>query len=449
MQNAYLENAEAKFVRKVILLNTYWFAGWLAENDIHDASDVARRLSTQKAIDGLLSVAPDTVYGTRSEIGPTFDLVGGKGVDLTGDLTCAHPDCVRREVDVLFRRAWHYFDRVIVPDQAIFRVTDFRRNNDREWLIRALTIHAEIVLYLQEIKADEFISFEIRSPSCDEHWKQHAHEADIEQVIPNVAKSTAVLTREAAIGWRFEKKSGHRHVAYRLDHRWFEHTVFQDFCTKRFPFGSSAEAHREMIARHTILTFLAGLSADAVTARRMKSPLGATVRFYRELLATHPSPSVEEVAFELELPVLENVPLEVLIRLRRDDRDLFERFQLALRSAISQRLKTAQDEDAPTIAAEIRMDVIQRELNSIRARLEAARNLAFLSSLPGLVLGAAATTVGFLGHVPPLLTGPVEVGGAFLGLQGVGKAAVDYFSARTTVAASDMYFLWKAHEHAI
>ncbi|HEY0395815.1 MAG TPA: hypothetical protein VGD01_15050 [Candidatus Elarobacter sp.] len=430
------------------MLHDYWFVAWLDENDVRHRGDVARLLSRPEAIDSLLQAAPQPIIASRQRPSERLELLGGKGIDLTGDLTCHNPECVRTEVESLFRHAWHYFDDVIVPDQALTYVKRFEQDANRERLQRSLEWHAEILRYLREIGADDFISFEIRAPSCNEHWEHHARQAHIEHAIANVDSVAAALEPAAVVSWEVLEKDGHTHIKYRLDHHVFEHTVFRDICTSVYRFGSTRAENVRAILRHVVLDYLAELSADVLASRRMQAPLGATIQFYRSLLATHPSATVDDVAFELELPVINNVPLQVLLRLRKNERPHFERFQAALKDAVTARLATAGDANAEKIAADIRNDIIRPRVNEIRDKLRAARNVGLASSLPGLVFGGAMATVGLLGHLPQGYGPAVDVGGATLALQGSVRAVQDYLAARASVSLSDMYFLWKAEQHA-
>lgn len=122
--------------------------------------------------------------------------------------------------------------------------------------------------------------------------------------------------------------------------------------------------------------YLAVLSADALAARRTRTPPGACIPFYKRLLATDTSPETSDVAFELALPVSSGIPVAALIKLRRTEGDCFERFKSALRTAISERVKTASSLTADRYAREIKSDVIDPELRRIRATLRASRALA-------------------------------------------------------------------------
>jgi hypothetical protein len=138
-----------------------------------------------------------------------------------------------------------------------------------------------------------------------------------------------------------------------------------------------------------------------------------------------------------------------LIKFRKTEGECFERFQSALRTAINERIKTASSPTAAVYAREIKRDVIDPELRRIRDRLASSRTLAVRSTATGLGLGAVAATVGLF---TPLNANPIgaglTVGGAItMGASSLKKAVDDHLAIRRDVSLSDMYFLWKAHQH--
>src|SRR5216110_391033 len=97
-------------------MKQYWFATWLRAHRVRDESSLRTALNQPRALQRLLESAPAPTIPTRNESPDKIDLTGGKGIDLTGELGCRHIDCLTKEIDSLFRHAWHYFDDIRLPD---------------------------------------------------------------------------------------------------------------------------------------------------------------------------------------------------------------------------------------------------------------------------------------------------------------------------------------------
>src|SRR5450631_2630113 len=107
-------------------LSNYWFWDWMTRHRVRGARSLRKALDQHGAIDSLQRLVPPTVAFKRTDPPETSELTAGKGIDLTGELGCRHIDCLAKEVDNLFRHAWHYFDRISLPDQAMHSVVGFQ-----------------------------------------------------------------------------------------------------------------------------------------------------------------------------------------------------------------------------------------------------------------------------------------------------------------------------------
>jgi hypothetical protein len=155
-------------------------------------------------------------------------------------------------------------------------------------------------------------------------------------------------------------------------------------------------------------------------------------------------PNTEEVAFQLDLPVLRNVPIDTLVRLRTDEHDAFTRFRYRLRQAIAERARTSCDRRAIDIATEIRRDLIDPEVERIRQRLKKAEQLLAKKSAVGVTLGGMVTVCGLLAGVDPSLATVAGIGTVSTV---IGAAAAKDIEERAGASLADMYFLWKASQH--
>jgi hypothetical protein len=129
------------------------------------------------------------------------------------------------------------------------------------------------------------------------------------------------------------------------------------------------------------------------------------------------------------------------VKLRVEEHDAFAKFRDGLRTAILERLKSCGSESAEDIAAEIRKDLIDLELNTIRARSAAAEKLLTKKFAVGLGLGALATTCAVLLHLPPETSLMAGTTAAI-----AGTAAHKYLEEVSQIRLSDMCFAWKARE---
>jgi hypothetical protein len=430
-------------------MKDYWFTAWLREYRVRDQSTLRKVLNERRALESLLQGAPSPTVHVRKEPSDYVELTAGKGVDLTGELGCRHIDCLSKEIEGLFRHAWHYFDTIRLPDQALYSVVRFKEQPDVDDLATTLLPFVLVLRQIQKSGGQDLVAFEVRTPSCREHLADHARDANIEHAFANTMPLVKEIARAAAVTFEPSDLEGHRHLEYRVDYSAFEHSEWGSLCERAERIPESESAIKQAIANDVLRKYMAALSADALAARRSHTALGATIAFYRRLLATHPSPQVEDVAFDLALPISPDLPIELLIKLRRDEKESFQRFQGALRTAIVEQLKSAGSDKAADYARDIKRDVIEPALRGVRDKLAASQKFAVRSAATGVGLGVIAATIGLFSPVSANPVGAgLAVGGAItLGAGSLKKANDDLLLAQQELSLSDMYFLWKAHQH--
>lgn len=202
-----------------------------------------------------------------------------------------------------------------------------------------------------------------------------------------------------------------------------------------------AKAVRHEVA-YEVKKLLAFLTADLYSAAQLERPIGASLPLHRRFLASsYAKKSADQVTFSLELPVLADVPIKTLIKIRADESEAFRRFRDALRAAAQDRLNASGVRDPSMIATEIRRDVIDPELRRIDARLRSVSRSLAKKTVSGITVGALATTCGLLAGVAPGLAVLAGVT-AMCGI--AGTAASKNIEEREEVALSDFYFLWNA-----
>jgi hypothetical protein len=156
------------------------------------------------------------------------------------------------------------------------------------------------------------------------------------------------------------------------------------------------------------------------------------------------TPSVADVAMRVRLPVLEGLSPDVLICIRSDEHQYFDRFKTQLRLAIQERLKAADSDDPEKVAKEIQRDLIQPELNAIQQRLNAAERVVAKKGGLGIFMGALATSCGLLaGAAPPVAL----LAGVTAAVAITGNAASKYVEEKPEAGLSGMYFAWRAEKH--
>ena len=229
-------------------MDTYWFTAWLRTHQVRDEASLQKALSRPQTIDSLLESAPPPVVSVLDEPPDAIELTGGKGIDLTSALSCHHIDCLAKEVDGLFRHAWHYFDRIILPDQALFSIVEFKRHKDVKRLIRGLSPFVLVLRLLEKGGGHRLIRFETRTPRCRQHFEKHARDAEIDQAFTNTAYLVREVAGSAIIFWSLGDEDGHAHLNFRLDHPVFEHSEWGSLCSLRTPLPEEETVIRETIA---------------------------------------------------------------------------------------------------------------------------------------------------------------------------------------------------------
>jgi hypothetical protein len=245
------------------------------------------------------------------------------------------------------------------------------------------------------------------------------------------------MARRASI----ETKVHEDHLDYSFSHPEFEHTVWGAVSNDS---SQSEAALRRAVTTSIVKKYLSSFASDMYNARGLNSPLGSTVNFRGQLLKTIKAGLKEpDVAFQLRLPVLENVSPGTLLKVRSDEKPHFEKFRQSLRLAIKERLNNASTDKAIEIADEIRNDIINPALNDIELRLNAAKRVVAKKAGLSLSVGALTTIYGLLTANPFLVAA-----GATPAVGYTIAAGQKFIEEKRDIALSDMYFLWQAQEHS-
>lgn len=415
----------------------YWVFDWLDRHRVSSIDAVRLLLRNPVAFDDLRRAAEAAVKQFGKAISPGESVLAGRGIDLSRQLDCFAPSWRKQQAQRLFNKVWHYFDSIVVEDSIAHELAMHEGEPGMpKWLLE----HLEVLLYLRDIGAESLLAFRLKPPPCRLHLAQHVEEASLSRLLEAEDHVARSIAQKAPITLQ-RKRNGS--IAYRIDFDDFEHTQW-GVVPKEDRKGLSDDEIKVVAVKKVFENFLAYLASDVRAAQIYDAPLGSAIPFHQQLLRTANSPTVAEVAMRMRLPVLEGIAPDVLLRIREDEHEYFDRFRTQLRLAIQERLKAAESEDPERVANEIQRDVIEPELNAIRDRLGATEKIVAKKSTVGVFMGALATTCGLLAGAPP----PVALAaGVTAAVTLVGSAASKYLDDKTEVSLKGMYFLWRAEEH--
>jgi hypothetical protein len=417
-----------ELVSSISMADGFWLYEWIDNCGIRDFDHAQRLLSDKVALADLRERAEAIKYTTEPLLAseqPT--VLAGCGLDLSGHLSCFHWDCAKEQLDKLFNRVWHYFDRIVVVGPSAYDISN-------EWKYRSempsrLPVYVRLLLYIREIGAEELLVFRQKPPACTAHLPEHLIETGLQGAMSDAEKIIPKLVAEAEI--KIDRHGDHCHYAF--SHPTFVHNAWGELETPAGIKVGSEEVARAVVARH-----LAALNSDLRAAEILRCSLGASEPFQaqaiRGIRAEVPS---ADVALQLQLPVVNGIDLKTLLKLRNDERDSFNRFRRALEKAIELRLTCADATEHTTLAAEIQGDVVEPALSEISLRLKSASRVLARKAIESVTIGTLATLCGIYAN-------PVLAGGVIPAINGLINARHKYLDEKREISLSEMYFLWSA-----
>lgn len=417
----------------------YWVYQWMDEHSVSDAKSAHKALLSKQGLSGLLKALPRKEQSTARVGTESTSIVAGRGLDLSGQLDCLAAECRQRQADDLFRHVWHYFDRIVVADSVAHELRGHEHAGPED-LRKWIAAHLEVLLYLRQMGGESLLTFEEKPIPCELHWKRHASEAGLQMVVEDSTRIAERLSHESDIQLVERNADGSNYV---FIHPEFEHHVWVDIDNDTKDILTEDQV-KLYVATKVLARYTAHLASDVSAGSAHQIPLGSTLALHCALLE-HRTPSVAETAFQIELPVLTNVAVADLIRVRNEERDLFERFQTSLRTAIRERLKLEPSENPAQLAREIREDLIDPNLQKIRERLKASEQLLSRKSAVSIGVGVLVTVCGALTGIGGPIAAAAGIGSM---LTGGGTALAKHLEERRDIQESDYYFLWKASRHA-
>src|SRR5882724_5504830 len=162
--------------------NSYWMFDWLDAYAVKTTDQAAQALSIPSAADDLRQMALNAAQGSNRLAPDRASIVAGRGIDLSGHLDCNAYTCRQRQIDQLFRKAWYYFDRIVVADAVSHEVSahwDETLEKRKDWLLS----HIAVLLDLRETGAQDLVEFREKPVPCEQHWRKHAEDAGQQSVL--------------------------------------------------------------------------------------------------------------------------------------------------------------------------------------------------------------------------------------------------------------------------
>jgi hypothetical protein len=416
----------------------YWLLDWIDREGVRSPDEAAKAL-IGRGLEGFLAGASEAASAPSDLVGGDQTIIAGAGMDLSGQLDCAFFECQRRRVDELLSRVWHYFDEVVVcgldPQQlsAVLKACP-----EPEAFVQAVMPHLQVAFYLRESGADRALTFAAKPARCEEHLRQHAAEAgliDIDQKISDFV-DTILDGYETQV---VPDGEGSVTIAW-------THPAVGLWLMQRGVVEKEARDLRAVVegsASSVAARYISDLIRTVVEARENDAAMGqVTYLADVDMVVATSAPRVSEVAFNLQLPVLEAIAVRELLAIREAEATEFQAFRSALRAGINEQMRAMPLGTAAEVAGAVYDDLVEPALLRLDRKLNAAADVLTKRSVAGVGVGTVLACVG------GLVLAPLAIPGAILGLGAGLQAFGDYAKERGDAKQEPMYFLWRLEQAA-
>jgi hypothetical protein len=433
-----------------------WLFSWFDDAGVVDSDALDRVLRDRRRRDDLMGRMEQAAKAPveSASMSGTGALAAGVKADLSGwSASCMSGGCLKRSVDTLFARAWHYFDHVVLVGPSALQLLGFaaRENSDRlDYVIRS---YFELYNYLRAAGALRYITFSEKYAVSNGRLDDFPHVTAEERDHFNGREDLWVSRMMPGASLEVRSVDSHQGTVEIV----LAHPEFDGLFGNRFKLAADRDLDVDPIGDNDKVDFLDAalrsafhdykdsLLADINYARAHRSPLGSILTVHEEIIEGADAvlkPSVSDVAFNVPMPFIDGLTTWEILKIRDDEAASFEVFRSALQRAISERIKaTDGDKDATDIGVEIANDVIGPALADIENRLDAALRLLGRGAAAGVVAAGTVATVGALAAVPVL----GAVAGAAIALPDLRS----YLNSRKEIEISEMYYLWKFSNRAM
>jgi len=406
--------------------SSYWLRQWMDAHGVVSVPSAQVVLARQSARDDLIArAAAFDPAGEKPGEGPT--IVAGRALDLSGDLDVYAWDMMKQQVDELFHRVWHYFDRVLIVGAD---ARDYARPwANTEVFDRNILLFVQLLLYLREIGAEDLVRFIVK-PAVGR-----------EEFVADTPFVRGAMANPQYLEWlgnggelsHVEQHGDHFH--YTFNHPQLEHTQWGVISGDSSAHDKSALL--ALVSQAVVARFAARLASDLGAARENRSALGIGISLHATMASAAVAPSVEQVMFNLKLPTIEGIPPSTLMKLRADEKLHFDAFRNALRIAAQERISTSVS--VVKAAQELERDIIEPAIIGLHRSLKAAERVLAKKASLRIGMGTLVTTCGLVSANPLLVTAGV---GTILSTLGPLETHAD---AQKDAALDDMYFLFRAN----
>lgn len=417
----------------------YWLLEWLNKNKIHSDQDLQLIHFDRELIRKMASQCDDW-HSEHVALDNSQDyLFAGTGLDIGGDYCCTNYDCIAKVVDKQFRHAWHYFDKIIIRDVTtlIFKklVYEFDNSNTNSeldesylfWLVSVM----RLLIHLECINAIELVEF-VPNYDPDVSKIKIAFYEDVK----NVEKIDSILREEFLTEGKFSlykyEESSYVTMSTKLLNVQPCQLVLENDCSNY---------HRtiDKLISTTINDIHEVYFKDFCLTHHFNACLGSS--FAPSDVILKYTGGVGQNSFYIELPNIDNIPLDQLMRIRNNEREAFVRFKNALKRALKLNATVVKEK----ITNEIYSDIVRPELANLSLKLKSAQSSLKRKTMVSIGLGAIGTTCGLLMGGSDVVAGLAGIAPLLTASAGAGAKYIDDISE---LKSSEMYFLWKALGHS-
>jgi hypothetical protein len=161
---------------------------------------------------------------------------------------------------------------------------------------------------------------------------------------------------------------------------------------------------------------------------------------------TAKSRALEEL--EHSVPVLAELPVATILRIRREERESFQAYREAI-GTISANIMAANNRITKKEAREMFRSAIEPQLIKMKKEMVANRKSQGRRMVAGVASVMAAVAIGAYSGLPPLVSVPLVAAGTFVGQRLLGKAAeVACEHGPEMAQKNDLYFLLRLTQEA-
>lgn len=418
---------------------SYWLLDWLESEGLREkdvelsVAEVRLLMRDDGAFQRMLEFADSARSSPPADVpaSSTKTLVTSTGLDLSGILACRRPRCMVDTVDQLISRTWFFFDKIVAVGLDPADLFDDLEYSGRARVKENVIDHSSVVLYLNSIGATDFFEFRRQPRYCTHHLNEHAHEAGISVSVEDLASA---LTDELSRGGSLKLRETRIGLEYT-----FSHPLLEFMSTGTVGRRAAKPALMRRVAAEEANRLVARLTTSISLARNLNATLGqSALRSSKTLpLPNAGTPRVADVALNLDIPMIHNVPPGDLLTLRRTEPLEFTAFRSALSSAIEKRIALMPEDPAPSVANSVVDDILIPEIAKLGRQMEKSSNALTRRSTAVVAASGIVTTIGLMSFAPLVVPGLILAAG--------GGVAVynDYIKDAREVEMSDLYFLWR------